>query len=229
MRRISGHVAELRLSSGEEQALIACPADAVPAAGQYLLAAERGAIQATPLYLAGIAKQGFVVTKPFPGAWQPGTDLSLYGPLGTGFHLPADVQRLALITLGNTNSRLLPLARHLKFPHASITLFSDAQSTNLPSDLEAYPIQDLPESLDWADFFAVDTPLEGLETLAELFNQFAERTVGLRGQVLVHTNMPCCGLGKCGVCALRVKRSWKFACEDGPVFDLTEVLKGSSW
>jgi len=229
MRRISGHVAELRLSSGEEQALIACPADAVPAAGQYLLAAERGALQATPLYLAGIWKQGFLVTKPYPGAWQPGTDLSLYGPLGTGFHLPADVQCLALITLGNTNSRLLPLMSHLKFPHASVTLFSDAQSANLPPDLEAYPIQDLPESLDWADFFAVDTPLEGLETLEELFNQFAERTVGLRGQVLVHTNMPCCGLGKCGVCALRVKRSWKFACEDGPVFDLTEVLKGSSW
>ena len=102
------------------------------------------------------------MTRPFPDTWQPGTNLTLFGPLGNGFRLPADVQRLALIALGDTSSRLLPLVSNLKMPQASITLFSDAQSTDLPPDVEAYPIQDLPASLDWADFFAVDSPLERL-------------------------------------------------------------------
>ncbi|HUV28151.1 MAG TPA: hypothetical protein VMW34_12370 [Anaerolineales bacterium] len=229
MDRITGHVAELQLLSGEEQVLIACPKEVIPAPGQYLLAAEDGSIQATPLFLAGIWKQGFLATNPYPTSWQPGTELTLFGPLGHGFHLPADVQRLALIALGNTNSRLLPLVSTLKSAHASITLFSDAQSSDLPPDLEAYPIQDLLESLTWADFFAVDAPLESLERLAAIFNKSQHGLSGLRGEILVHTSMPCCGLGKCGVCALRVKRSWKLICEDGPVFDLTGVLKGMSW
>jgi hypothetical protein len=229
MRRISGHVAELRLFSREEQALIACPGEVIPAPGQYLLAAERGAIQATPLFLAGTWKGGFLAAKPFPEVWQPGTELALFGPLGNGFRLPADVQRLALITLGNTNSRLLPLVNTLKSAQASITLFSDINSPQLPPDLEAYPTQDLPESLAWADYFAVDAPIESLEKIATLINQSTQSLSVLRGQILVQTDMPCCGLGKCGVCALRIKRSWKLSCEDGPVFDLSGVIKGTSW
>ena len=229
MRRISGLVAELGLSAGEEKALIACPVETIPAPGQYLLAADGGAIQATTLFSAGLWKQGFLAAKPFPATWQPGTELNLFGPLGNGFRLPADVQRLAMVAMGNTSSRLLPLVNNLKLPQASITLFSDAQSTDLPPDVEAYPIQDLLASFDWADFFAVDSPLEGLETLSALFNQPAQKMAGLRGQILVHANMPCCGLGKCGVCALRVRRDWKLSCEDGPVFDLPDVVKGSSW
>jgi hypothetical protein len=226
MRRITGHVAELQLSAGGERVLIACPPGAIPAAGQYLLAAENGAIQATPLFLSGTWKGGFLSTKPYPAAWQPGTDLTLFGPLGHGFHLPADVQRLALVVLGDTNSRLLPLVSTLKSAHASMTLFSDAQPTDLPSDLEAYPLQDLDESLDWADFFAVDVPFERIETLTAVFSKSSHGLSGLRGQVLVYASMPCSGMGQCGVCALRVKRSWKLICEDGPVFDLAGVLKG---
>ena len=226
MRRITGHVAELQLTSGGERVLIACPPEAIPAAGQYLLAAENGAIQATALFLSGTWKGGFLSSKPYPAAWQPGTDLILFGPLGHGFHLPADVQRLALVVLGNTNSRLLPLVSTLKSPHASMTLFSDAQPTDLPPDLEAYPLQDFTESLTWADYYAVDAPLASLETLSECFDSSSHGLSGIHGQVLVHSSMPCSGLGKCGVCALKVKRSWKLICEDGPVFDLAGVLKG---
>jgi hypothetical protein len=30
-------------------------------------------------------------------------------------------------------------------------------------------------------------------------------------------------MGKCGVCAVKVKRGWKMACVDGPVFDLKDL------
>jgi hypothetical protein len=223
-----GYVAELGLVAGEEQARIACNPEFVPAPGQYLMGASRGAVQATPLFLTGKWKQGFLAPKPFPSEWQPGTELTLYGPLGTGFSLPGDVQRLALIATGETHSRLLPLAGQLQYPQASVTLFSNAPLVDLPPELEAYPIQDLAESLSWADFYAVDTRIERLGTLEELFKYPEESLANLRGQVLVDSSMPCLGLGRCGVCAVKVKRSWKYACEDGPVFELADVIKGTS-
>ena len=225
MRTYTGRVAEVQLHLGEASVLIACPPEVVPTAGQYLLAVHEGSIQATPLFLADSWSQGFLAAPPFPGSWRPGTELSLYGPLGRGFELPADIQRLALIALGNTNARLMPLASTSKSNRYSITLFSDAPLAELPPDLEAYPLQDLQESLSWADFYAVDAPLDRLESLAEQFNN----SPALRGQVLVQASMPCSTLGECGVCAVKVKRSWKLTCKDGPVFDLQGILKGVGW
>lgn len=229
MRKITGYVAEQQLSSGEERLLISCPEEVIPAAGQYLLAAEHGAIQATPLFPAGKWKRGFTATSPVPDAWRPGTELTLFGPLGHGFHLPGDVRRLVIVALGKTNSRLLPVVNMVSDSNTSITLFSDALPGELPPDLEAFPLQDLPESLAWADFFAVDVPIENLEVILSIFHRSGQGLGGVRGQVLVHTGMPCYGLGKCGVCAVKINRSWRLTCEDGPVFDLPGVLKGLGW
>ena len=80
----------------------------------------------------------------------------------------------------------------------------------------------LAEALSWADFFAVDVALEDLQSLADHF----ANVPGVRGQVLVHASMPCGGLADCGVCAVKVKKSWKMTCKDGPVFDLKEILEG---
>lgn len=229
MRTHPGRVAEVQLHSGEASVLIACPAEIVPAAGQYLLAVHEGSIQATPLFLADSWSQGFLAAPPYPGSWRPGTELSLYGPVGQGFHLPADVQRLALIALGKTNTRLLPLASSSRSNRYSMTLFSDAPLAELPPDLEAYPLQDLQESLSWADFYAVEAPLEILESLVEQFSNTPQGLPALRGQVLVQASMPCSTLGDCGVCAVKVRRSWKLTCKDGPVFDLQGILKGAGW
>jgi hypothetical protein len=226
MRTIAGRVAEVQLHLGQASVLIACPTEVVPAAGQYLLAVDEGSIQATPLFLADNWSQGFLAAPPFPRSWRPGTELILYGPLGQSFQLPADIQRLGLIALGDTNARLLPLANTSKSDRYSITLFSEAPLADLPPDLEAYPLDDLQGSLSWADFYAVDTPLENIEALAEYFSDSPEGLASIRGQVLVHTSMPCSSLGECGVCAVKVKRSWKLTCKDGPVFDLQSILKG---
>jgi len=222
MRINPGRVAELRLHLGEVSALIACPEENIPAAGQYLLAAEKGAIMASPLFLADSAEQGFLAAPPLPDSWRPGTELSLYGPMGRGFQPPVDARRLALIALGGTNARLMPLVNRTRSDYYSATLYSDAPFSELPSDLEAYPLNDLEEALSWADFFAIDAAINDLESLAE---HFANISPG-RGQVLIHTAMPCGGLADCGVCAVKVKKSWKLACKDGPVFDLRDLLEG---
>ena len=228
MRRVKGLVSALQLESREEKALVACPQQVIPEPGQYLLAAEHGAIQGTPLFLSGTWKQGFVAPKPYPSSWQPGTQLTLFGPLGNGFQLPGDVQRLALVALGNSVSRLLPLLDRMKGENSGSTIFSDLLFSDLPPVLEAYPIESLPESITWADFIVVDCPLDRLEDMATLFYKSTHEPETLRGQILIDTNIPCCGIGKCGVCAVKINRSWKLACEDGPVFDLSGVLEGIS-
>lgn len=217
-----GRVAELKLHQGEVCAVIAAPSELAPAAGQYLLAAESGAILASPLFLADFAEQGFLAAPPFPDAWRPGTELSLHGPLGRRFHPPADAKRMALIALGSTKARLMPLVNASRSDYYRVTLFSEAPFADLPPDLEAYPLRDLAEALSWADFFAVDVALEDLESLADHFADVP----GGRGQVLVHASMPCGGLADCGVCAVKVKKSWKMTCVDGPVFDLKDILAG---
>jgi hypothetical protein len=229
MRIYPGRVAEVQLHFGQASVLIACPSEVVPAAGQYLLAVREGEIQATPLFLADNWSKGFLAAPPFPDSWRPGSEISLYGPLGQGFHLPADIQRLALIAYGDTNSRLLPLASTSRSDRLSITLFSDAPLAEIPPDLEAYPLEDLQESFSWADFYAIDTPLKNIEAMAEHFSRSATGLPGIRGQVLVQASMPCSTLGECGACAVKVKRSWKLTCKDGPVFDLQGILKGVGW
>ncbi len=226
MRTYPGWVAEVKLHAGEAKALIACPSEAIPSAGQYLLAIHEGAIQATPLFLTNTWNQGFLAAPPYPDVWQPGTELALYGPFGRGFQLPGNPQHLALVAFGSTNARLLPLVEASVFDRHGVTLFSDAPLGELLSDLEAYPLSDLPESFSWADFYAIDAPLGRLDFVIQQFiNSFQDLTA-LRGQVLVHASMPCSTLGECGICAVKVNRSWKLACIDGPVFDLQDILKG---
>jgi hypothetical protein len=217
-----GRVAELKLHQGEICALIACSSELVPTAGQYLLAAEKGAITASPLFLADSAEQGFLAAPPFPDAWEPGTELSLYGPAGKGFHPPADARRLALIAFGSTKAPLIPLVNTPRTDFYNVALFSELPFSDLPPDLEAYPLSDLAEALSWADFFAVVVPLEDIDSLGEYF----EDVPAGRGQVLVHASLPCGGLADCGVCAVKVRKSWKLACKDGPVFDLRDILDG---
>lgn len=226
MQRYTGRIAEIQLHLGERNALIACPVEIVPEPGQYLLAVNDDSLQATPLFMADFRSQGFLAAPPIPESWRPGDQISLMGPLGHGFSSPQNIQRLALVALGNTNARLLPLVNHDRLNQPSITLFSDAPLVGLPPDLEAFPLEDLGDSFNWADFFAVDVPREQLSILGDNFRNFQREPVVLRGQVLVHGCMPCSTLADCGICAVRIKRSWKLTCKDGPVFDLAGLLRG---
>lgn len=223
-----GRVAEIQLHLGQASPLIACPTKLVPSAGQYLLAIDGKSILPTPLFLAHASSRGFLAAPPYPNTWLPGTSLTLYGPLGHGFRLPVDVQRLVLVALGGTYAHLLPLATSSLPDKLNITLFSNGALSELPPSMEAYPLQDLRESISWADFIAVDAPLEALDKLLEYFPTESRDFFSLRGQVLVKADMPCSSFGECGVCAVKVKRSWRLACKDGPVFDLQAVLQGMS-
>jgi hypothetical protein len=219
-----GRVSEVRLGSGGWlEALITCPPGAAPPPGRYLSAhapADVDTPLGTPLFLAQVTQAGFWAAPPFSPSWIPGTELVLRGPLGTGFTLPAEVTRLALAALGDTPTRLLPLALEALRRDCAVTLYTAAALPDLPATLEIYPLDALRESLSWSDLLALDLPLERLPELRQLLGLHPGDPLPCDAQALIWTAMPCAGVGDCGACAIPSHRGHKLACADGPVFPL---------
>jgi hypothetical protein len=224
-----GRVREIRLgASGHVEVAIACQAHAIPQAGQYVLAKEkddRQVVLSTLLYQVEKSNQGFWATPLNEVSWSPGMGLDLAGPLGHGFDLPSNLQRLGLVASGETVSRLLPLIRQTSLSHTGVALFTDLSVPVLPAAVEVYPLTSFKEALDWPDFLALDVPLTYLERLRQELGLVNGAILPCPAQVLVTTPLPCTGLAQCGACAIRSRRGWKLVCEDGPVFD----LKSLSW
>jgi hypothetical protein len=222
-----GRVREMRLgASGQTELSIACPRDSIPIPGQYLIAIDaqdEASILGAPLFMIDQSRQGFWAAPLHPVRWMPGTILELLGPYGRGFDLPANIQRLALVALGDSLARLLPLVYQAVRAEAGIALFTDLSLPALPSALEAHPLSALGGSLDWPDFLALDLPLDRLDGLRQVMSLPAGQILPCPAQALVTTPMPCAGLARCGACAVHGRRGWKLACEDGPVFDLRSL------
>jgi hypothetical protein len=104
---------------------------------------------------------------------------------------------------------------------AEVALVSSSPPSDLPHEIEVQPLAALEETCAWADYAAIDVDRGSLPALRDLLGHRR----GMQGQALVHTPMPCGALAECGVCAVTFRRGWKLACKDGPVFDLSELLR----
>jgi hypothetical protein len=228
MRTCTGRVIELLLdANGQTEARIACPLGAVPDPGQYLQALELGNLDAPlpwTIYPSEIGGDFFVAAAPISHDWYPGKELRLQGPLGRGFRLPGAAHHLALAALGASASRLLPLAAVALSMDASTAIFTDTPLPSLSSSLEIYPLAALSEALPWADFLALDFPLHKLADLRLCLGLRSDQSLVCPAQALILTPMPCSGGAECGACAIPARRGWKLACQDGPVFDLKDLV-----
>lgn len=223
-----GQVLAVRLDEwGRQEAWIDSREGSDPVPGQYFLAwalEDRDAPLPEALFPAEITPGAFRTAAPVPHHWLPGTELALRGPLGRGFRLPAGARRVALVAPGGSAGRLMPLIDQCLADGRALALFTDAPLPRAPAAVEIYPLSGIAETLEWADFLAIDLPRDALGDL--------RRTLGLPPgaappcpvQVLIAAPMPCGGLAECGACAVPARRSgWKLACKDGPVFDLNEL------
>lgn len=198
---------------------------ALPQPGQFLVAhapTRQEEALPTALFAAELAPPNrFLAAPPLPASWNPGDELLLRGPVGRGFMLPSEGSiRLALAALGENASRLLPLAREALAGGSAVALFTDHPLPVLPAMVEVAPLVDLPAALSWANFLAVDLQFEDLSNLREILPDIPPYAA----QVLVHTSMPCGGIGGCDACTVPVRNNrWKQVCSDGPVFDLNEL------
>ena len=239
MRQCSGIVHEIRYEPGSgvgynlqasttaaAAAWIACPAEAIPGPGQYVQAwspRDGAAALATALFPALIEPNGFLAAPPAPRGWEPGTLLELRGPIGHGFHLPGTARRLALAAFGESTARLRPVMDQALQANLAVALFCALPEQNIPAAVEIYPIHELSEALQWPDVLILDIPVEDLAKLRNLLRLKAEDYLPCPTQALVATAMPCGGLAECGACFVPGRRTWKQACQDGPVFDLNDL------
>jgi hypothetical protein len=228
MKQGTGELVELYLENGLRGGRILCPQNVIPKPGQYLLAHDPASDSplSASVFSADSVPGGFLVAPSIPQAWQPGTRLSLRGPLGRGFALSASSRCVALIAFSETSARLKPLLTVALAQNASVVLVSDLEVPDLPSEVEVRPVSSLQEVAQWADYIAIDVSREKLSGLREKLGVGEQVWGKVEAQVLVLTSMLCGGMAECGACAITARRGWKMACQDGPVFRLSELGLG---
>ena len=191
-----------------------------PLPGQYVIALPLDAPAALPeaLFPAAYTADAWLVADPLPDTWQPGMRLSLRGPLGHGFHLPATARRAALVALEQSFGRLLPLIDLALEQGAAVALCGMNLPAHLPSAVEVLPLDALPELIGPGGLPGARLALAGLEHLPARLGQ-AEGAHPSQNRSAARLPMPCGGLGECGICAVPVRKGWQHACTAGPVFD----------
>lgn len=200
----------------------------IPAPGQYLLAHDPASNDplAVPLFPAGFAPDGFLVAPPLPRLWTPGLTISLRGPLGHGFHIPASSRRVALVSLDGSPASLLALLAPALAQEASVVLVCDSPTDDLSSDVEIQPLVSLTDVCGWADYLAISVRRENWPEWRSLLARSMQVGGPREAQGLILAPMPCGCLAECGMCALSFAAESKWICKDGPVFNLYDLLRG---
>lgn len=223
-----GKLTELRLDQNGYSGRIACPPGLRPAPGQYITAVGPDPFAPLPavLFPTRYHEDEIDVAPPLPAGWEAGMTLTLRGPLGNGFRMPPTTRRMALARLDGPPARLMPLAAQALEKQAAVAIYTDTPPAGLSEDVEVLPLDMLPEAHSWADFLALEVPLQELASLPVRIGLQPYQRLACATQVLVITSMPCSGAGACGVCAVSTNHGWALACTDGPVFDFHQLEGG---
>ncbi len=221
----TGTATVIQISLDAERAMrLQCAPALIPAPGQYVMAQARPTSHpplAWALFPSDIQPAGFTAPGPIADSLTPGTTLTLRGPLGRGFNLPARARRVGLVGFDASPARLLPLIEPSLRQGAAIALACTSRPADLPPAIEVNTLAAAPEIAAWADCLMIDVPRQWVERLPALLGA---SPIAAQAQALVHTPIPCGGMGECGVCAVTMPRGWKLACKDGPVFALDALM-----
>ena len=201
--------------------------------GQYIQLWRSLGESALPMtaYATSLTDKGQFSVDNLSTQWMPGDEISVYGPLGHGFSLPPGVKFVALACPDGNPMRLLPLAHQALAQGAAVTLFIDPSAitddlvADLPLEIEVQPMSALPDALQWADYVGLDLDITGLPFLDSMLGlDHPDKKLTCHGQVLIRVTMPCAGKAMCGICAVHTRHGLRYACEDGPVFDLEDLI-----
>ena len=171
---------------------------------------------------------------------QKGETLDLLGPLGNGFSIEPSSQNLLLVAGGIGIAPLVFLAQWAIDQGKAVKLLLGARTSEglypknlLPGGVESVLLTEdgsagrrgmvtgiLPEFTTWADIMYACGPKAMYETVGE---QKRRREIGKPVQVSLEVRMGC-GLGACYGCSIRTRHGMKRVCQDGPVFDLEEII-----
>ncbi len=175
----------------------------------------------------------------------PDDSLNVLGPLGQGFRIEADWQRLVLVARGVGLATLAPLALEAKRLGRSLTAICSARnpevlmSTDYFRDLGAEVIT-VTDSEGTASVDNIERIVEALITdkgvdafytcgsnrLLRLLQALGERH-DIPGEIALEQQMAC-GLGMCHCCVRPFRKGDRLVnlrvCREGPVFDMQEAM-----
>ena len=169
-----------------------------------------------------------------------GDTIELLGPLGRGFQVNPDSDKLLLVAGGIGIAPLVYLAQQMSNQKKSITLLLGARTSSA-----LYPQQFLPPQLK--TIIATEdgsTGNKGMVTdmLDKLINEYDQvfacgpfqmyraifnlmhrNSINRDIQISLETRMGC-GFGICYGCSIKTERGIKTVCKDGPVFNIREII-----
>lgn len=171
----------------------------------------------------------------------PGAAITVLGPIGNGFSVPATVTAVALVAGGVGMPPLYFLASELRDRSCDVTLFYGGRTADdlleLP-DWEALGVTVVPATDDGSQGYRglVTAPLQeaigrqrfdylaacGPRPMLRAVQQLA-LAAGIPGQLSLEARMAC-GVGACLGCICATVTGNQRVCVDGPVFTLEEVV-----
>jgi len=202
--------------------------------GQYLLlndANPDGAMVPIAVFPIENTSTGIRIAPPTPTDWSPGLSISGMGPLGNGFHVPAITRKLSLVCYHSSPQLILSLASEVLSRGGEANLYWELPvigDTILPfqSSLEILPIHAVEDAFLWADTIAIDVPFSCIDKIRQLWKMTGKLHLGKSVEVLIRHDMPCGGMGECGVCSIPTRKGgWKMVCKDGPVLKWDELIE----
>ena len=171
---------------------------------------------------------------------QKGETLDLLGPLGNSFSIQSTSNKLLLLAGGMGIAPLTFLAQQALAQSKHVSLLLGARTKDqlypqkhLPNGIQTLITTEdgsagkkgmvtdiLPDMTDWADQICACGPPAMYQTIAE---QRQRLEIKIPTQVSLEVRMGC-GLGACYGCSIKTSHGMKQVCQDGPVFDLEEIL-----
>ena len=175
---------------------------------------------------------------------QEGDTVDLLGPLGKGFSIHPEANKLLLVAGGigiaplrfladeavkqgkdvilamgaSSKAQLLPIKglTSRATPTSGITII---KATDDGSEGFKGPATDLiADRLDWADQIFACGPMAMYKTMAQM-PALKNKPVQISLEIMM-----ACGRGLCYGCSIKTKQGMKKVCADGPVFELDDIL-----
>ena len=172
----------------------------------------------------------------------PGAQVSVVGPLGNGYRVPAATRRLLLAADATHIPTLLPLVTPCGAEEPAVTLLLAADTA-----AQLYPLRLLPPAVEvyvstadgsagrqgglacgfagfveWADHVCIAANAMSYPRLAQVVSERRLEPPAVFAEALVSPPMAC-GVGACQGCAVATTRGVQLACTHGPVFDLQDL------
>lgn len=167
-----------------------------------------------------------------------GDSVKIFGPLGNGFDIRPASHNLLLVAGGMGIAPLRFLAEETLKTGYSVALLYGAVKKNpsinnlVPSGVKPVLATEdgtvghhglvtdlLPEYVDRADQIFACGPLAMYRDMAAKYPQLKKKSVQISLEVVMG-----CGRGVCYGCTVKTKKGLKKVCQDGPVFDLDDIL-----